>query len=322
MYSKKNKLDLSIIIPHYNSSKLLLNLLDTLPNRNDIEIFIIDDKSDLSHIKYIEKFISNKQFNNLFLIKNNTNKKGAGVCRNIGLNHASGQWVLFADADDYFTDNFYNIITPYLKTNNDVIFFPPTSIYIDTRELATRHIHFEETVFNNHNSKNKNTELNLRYNMAPPWSKIITRNLLISNKIEFDEIIASNDVMFSLKVGKNMKYFDTSPDIIYVITRNHGSLTTDMSESIYDARLNIFIKRSNFLKNLISKNEIKLLKFNYRIMLLKSLRYGVIKFFYVCKVFYINKISIYEKKFLNPFLTIKLIIKLFKNSDYKYRKVK
>lgn len=310
--------DLSIIIPHYNSSKLLINLIHTIPIRKNIEIIIIDDKSDSSHIEEIECFLFTNNFDNLKFIKNYTDIKGAGVCRNIGLYNANGKWVLFADADDYLTDNFYFKIEPYFKTNNDVVFFTPTSVYIDTQKIAFRHIHYKEVISTYINFNDINGELNLRYNMASPCSKLISRKFLNNQKIIFDEIIVSNDVMFSLKVGHCMKIFHVSNDVIYVITRNFGSLTTDMSEYIYDIRLSVLIKRLNFLKKIITKDELRLLKYYYRSVLLNSFRYGIIKFIKVSKIFYYNDIKIYDKKFLNPFLFANKLAKLIKHSDSKY----
>lgn len=40
-------------------------------------------------------------------IYHNSKKKGAGTCRNIGLERARGKWLLFADSDDLFLDNFF-----------------------------------------------------------------------------------------------------------------------------------------------------------------------------------------------------------------------
>ena len=82
---------LSIIIPHYNGSNLLENLLIN-PQDKDSTI-VVDDKSELYHVNFIEKLLTNIILS-FIKIKN---LKGPGTCRNIGLEKAKGEWILFAD---------------------------------------------------------------------------------------------------------------------------------------------------------------------------------------------------------------------------------
>src|SRR5699024_8659705 len=157
---------------------------------------------------------------------NNSIKKGAGVCRNIGLNNSSGEWVLFADADDYFVGDFYGKVSKYFSSNYDVVFFRPTSIELDTDEESDRHTIYENLLLNFSNMNNVENETRLRYQFYVPWSKLIKKSVLIKNDILFDEVIASNDVMFSTQLGYYMNEFEISQDVIYCVTRGTNTLTT------------------------------------------------------------------------------------------------
>ena len=42
--------------------------------------------------------------------------KGAGYARNIGLSHARGKWIIFADADDFFTADCFTILNEYMDS--------------------------------------------------------------------------------------------------------------------------------------------------------------------------------------------------------------
>src|SRR5690625_3621526 len=97
--------NLSIIIPHYNSVNTLQKLLDLIPIKNDIQTIVIDDNSNEGVIKY-DRLRTGKKYQHITFLENNTNVKGAGVCRNIGIKHAKGEWVLFADADDILMEGF------------------------------------------------------------------------------------------------------------------------------------------------------------------------------------------------------------------------
>ena len=133
-------MNLSIIIPHYNSSNFIEKLLLSIPNKKDIQIIVVDDKSEPSHIKVIDEL---KKKYNFDFFQNNRNK-GAGTCRNIGLEKSKGKWILFADSDDFFVDNFYQKVSTYFNNLSDVIFFSPTSQYIETGKIADRHLSFKK----------------------------------------------------------------------------------------------------------------------------------------------------------------------------------
>ena len=59
-------------------------------------------------------------------------RHGAGFARNLGLRYACGKWVLFADADDFFHKDFYNIISAYEKSSYEVVYFDSYSVFSDT----------------------------------------------------------------------------------------------------------------------------------------------------------------------------------------------
>lgn len=127
--------NLSIIIPHYNTPHLLHKLIDSIPQSPDIQIIVVDDNSDC-HLDILAD-LQGKYCAQVEFYVNGTGRKGAGACRNVGLLHADGKWILFADADDFFLPGMYENICPYFDTNYDEVFFTPTSIYLDTEKLPT-----------------------------------------------------------------------------------------------------------------------------------------------------------------------------------------
>lgn len=308
-------IDLSIIIPHYNSTESLKKLLHTIPDKREIQVLVIDDNSDKEEQKNIEKLKRDFERKNVVFLKNDTGKKGAGTCRNIGMSHAQGEWLLFADADDFFVENFYQVVQKYLHSNNDVVFFKPTSIEMDTGKLSDRHVSFAELIDNYAKTKSRAAELSLRYRFDVPWSKLIKRKLIQDHSILFDEVIAANDVMFSTKVGYYLKNFEVSDETIYCVTRNKGSLTMTISNETFESRLNVYIRRYNFLKKRLNKEDFFTLQLNGRGLLLDSLQFGFKKFISVLVRLKKNQIKIFDKKLLNP-------VTLFKKIQLYFNKLK
>jgi glycosyltransferase involved in cell wall biosynthesis len=250
---------LSIVIPHYNDSQALIKLLESIPRTSDIQIIVVDDNSTELEFERIKHDYTSVEF-----YLNNSKKRGAGTCRNIGLEKAAGEWILFADSDDYFLEDFYSVISKYVNTDNDVVFFVPTSRIKGTVLESDRHESYERIVLNYLRHKDKKSELKLRYSYVVPWSKLFSRKFLLENDIWFDEIIAGNDIMFSTKSGHSLRSFEASSACIYCVIDRDDSLTKDMSKATYFSRLNAHIDRSNFLKEHISVEDYKTLRIGGR----------------------------------------------------------
>ncbi len=107
---------ISVIIPAYNVEKYVVECLDSIHNQTykNIEIVVVDDGSTDNTFKIVEDYS-----------KNTTNVKLAyqqngGVCaaRNKGLDLATGDYIMFVDADDYLPFDAVEILYKDL-INND-----------------------------------------------------------------------------------------------------------------------------------------------------------------------------------------------------------
>jgi len=307
---------LSIIIPHYNSVNTLEKLLLTIPKLNEIEIIVIDDKSN-KDLEKLNMLINSNRFSNVTFLVNNTNKKGAGVCRNIGLKRAKGEWILFADADDFFLDDFYDIVSSYFNTDNDVVFFIPSCIESDTGKPSNILRSVKNVLLNYINNKNYKSELLLRYSFFNPWSKLIKADFLKKNKIYFDEIIAANDLMFSIKVGHLMRKFDVSSETIYCYTVNKGSVTFSINEENFDAHLLTHINYYHFLKSNLKPHELKYFDLSSAKFIYRAFKYyGIKKAIHTLLILKKEKIKIFDYKFFNPFYTFSKFISYFSKKRF------
>lgn len=177
---QQNKL--SIIIPHFKSHGKILRLLNSIQNEEEaqlISIIIIDDKSGNKELELLEEIVNNFPKLNIRIYQNNTNEKGAGAARNIGITKVKTEWVLFADADDAFLPSFYKRLVPYFETNNDIVFFPPTSSDEEGNRLERHHSYlsnFEEYW-------SSKTEEGLRYRLGTVWSRLYRTAFITEKKL-------------------------------------------------------------------------------------------------------------------------------------------
>ena len=300
-------MSLSIIIPHFNNTDLLKKLLASIPqDKKDIQTIVVDDQSDLVYLKKIEhlKTLFNFEF------YHNKKNKSAGMCRNIGLEKAKNTWVTFADGDDYFVKGFYEKVRNFFELDKDVIFFAPTSQYIDTGKIADRHQSFLRIIQKYLNHKSKKNEFMLRYNFISTWSKIIKKDFMNKHNIKFDDgPMGAEDVMLSTKIGYFMKKFDVSTDVIYCRIVRHGSVTRTFNENLFDIRLKARVSRIKFLNENLKKNEIDLIMKSLiynkasEFLLLSFRKFGFKKL--------IQVINLYKRE--KP-------VKLISSNKYSYRK--
>ena len=92
----------SIIIPHYNRSHLLVEALQSIIDQThkNWEAIIIDDGSDDNPQKLIGDYLTNHPIR--FITKKNR-PGGASASRNLGAEMANGEYLLFLDSDDVIT---------------------------------------------------------------------------------------------------------------------------------------------------------------------------------------------------------------------------
>lgn len=110
----KNKI--SIIIPIYNSSKYLEELLDSISIQSyeNFEVLMINDGSTDNSEKICFKF-EKKDERFKYYYKNNS---GVSDTRNFGIEKATGEYICFVDSDDLLDINYLNDLITVITTNN------------------------------------------------------------------------------------------------------------------------------------------------------------------------------------------------------------
>lgn len=107
--------EVSIITPVFNSSKFLEETIASVLNQTftDWEWMITDDKSTDNSVEIIQK-INDSRIQLILSDKNG----GAGHARNLSLKQASGRFITFLDADDFWEPNFLEEMISFMKKEN------------------------------------------------------------------------------------------------------------------------------------------------------------------------------------------------------------
>lgn len=214
-----NKIDLTVIIPHYNIPDLLGRCLRSVPETESIQVVVVDDCSPNS-AHYYDEIPELSRFNvELY----STNQGGsAGRARNVGLEHAKGRWITFLDADDLFVDNVSDILEKYIHRNEEIVFFRTIGCMSENIDIpSTRSIY--DWQFDLY--FRTGCEEHLRYGFDSLWGKLIKKELIDRFAIRFEEVKYSNDAYFSGLIGVFAKCIYVTNEVIYKVTEREGSLT-------------------------------------------------------------------------------------------------
>lgn len=110
-----NDLLFSVIVPVYNTEKHLKNCINSVLNQtyNNFEIYIIDDGSSDGSSNICDHFSEKDKRVKVI----HTSNKGVSNARNLGIQNASGDYIMFLDSDDWIESNaleiYYNLICDY-----------------------------------------------------------------------------------------------------------------------------------------------------------------------------------------------------------------
>ena len=219
---------LSIIIPVYKVEKYLKQCVDSILNQTfkDIEIILVDDGSPDNCPKICDEY---KNIDTRVKVIHKLNE-GVSVARNIGLQSACGQYVTFVDSDDYWNnEHCLNEIVKQLESRPDFIIFGMSKYYQQDKRLIKQPIFYTEEIIK---SDNKIEIFNyLSKNGIFPgavWDKLIRRDILIKNNIQFNSnLISSEDIDFVLNLILYSKKIKCSNTNMYVYRQQREESVTN-----------------------------------------------------------------------------------------------
>lgn len=209
----------SIIIPHYNSPKLLQRCLDSIPIREDVEVIIVDDNSDIGIVSR-ESFPGVNRANTQVIFSDGTKGKGPGYARNEGLRLSKGKWIIFSDADDYMLPSLSVLMDKYVNNEEDVIYFRCTKEEADDAFYES-YDYFDAALKKAINGE----EDELLYYTPSPCCKFIKRDYIIANHIKFQQITGGDDILFSIDLATYTNKRAYIPSAYYCVVMAPNSLT-------------------------------------------------------------------------------------------------
>ena len=225
----------SIIIPVFNSSKYLHEMINSLINQSlkEIQFIFVDDCSTDNSIEILTSY-EKKDPDRILIVKNEKNQ-GPGAARNIGLKFAEGEYIGFVDSDDYVDLNMYKVMYEKAKSNNyDIV----ECGYFNERKNKNMQM------WNSDFEGNITSEKRIKMFMSCGFivTKIFKRSILINNNIEFIPNIPLEDVYFLSKVYCKINSVGIVEENFYYYRNNKDSFSYKKNGKTLFEVNNIFSK--------------------------------------------------------------------------------
>ncbi len=192
--------DVSVIIPVYNGEDYISDTLKSVINQDfkNFEIVIINDGSTDNSLKIIEDTLKNTNIPNTII---NQINKGVSNARNVGLENARGNYIIFVDDDDIISKNHISCLFKNAQDKDGSF----------TKMLKTNgkgEIIEDEKIFSPINEKSEISAIDLiklELAMKIPFSfcQIMYKKELITEKFN-EKAIYGEDTEFALKNIINM----------------------------------------------------------------------------------------------------------------------
>lgn len=197
---------ISIILPTFNAEKYLNRCIDSIINQtldfNKIELIIIDDNSTDSTKNILKEYSA--KYPNIILVFNETNSGSPSKPRNIGLEIATSDYIMFIDNDDLFKKDMcatmYNTI---IKEDVDIVTCRPVLKLNNKENMKNKTFLDKEKEFVKFDSVKDYPKIMSSGVTTLIWNKIFKRKLLINSNIRFPDEYLYEDVYFMIQAYLN-----------------------------------------------------------------------------------------------------------------------
>ncbi|MEB7657778.1 CDP-glycerol glycerophosphotransferase family protein [Mammaliicoccus vitulinus] len=230
-----NKMKVSIIIPVFNAEEYIIETLESVEKqtfKENFEVILINDGSEDNSVNLINDFIANSEKENIhYKIHNDGENKGQGARRNLGIDIATGESILFLDSDDLIANNTLDIAYPRLigTKENDFVVFEWAYYYPKTGE--TKYVNKERYSRLRALYRNK-CEMLLSCSSYFTVNKLYKKSFLDNHNIRYSEGHIYEDVIFYVKCAIRANRAPIISNILYKIRVHENSTTKTNHDSL------------------------------------------------------------------------------------------
>ena len=253
-------IEVSIIIPVYNSEKYLRECLDSVFHQSfhlGYEVIASINGSTDGSLAILKEY--QQKHNNLIVLEEDDNK-GAAIARTLGIEAARGKYIAFIDSDDYYHPDFLRIMHEQIVKGYDIV---GCNYYHRYRKHSARNIGSSFRVFN---AVQATKALLIDFNMRGyMWNKLYRKDLFLNTKLLYPKKPGTlfEDVVTLYGILQHIDSFKCITKPLYYYRKNYSSVTSVVNKERFNHHLYAFA----FIRYLCDQNKnkgfFKAFKFTY-----------------------------------------------------------
>lgn len=231
----------SVIVPVYNSEKwierCILSILEQ--TYRDLELLLIDDGSADSSRKIIDGYSGR---DSRVRVVKNTNH-GPGYSRNIGIELAGGEYVVFVDSDDFIKKNYLETLIQAVNGDKlDLVI----SAYQEVEEIEGKPViqnmhRLSKKVISSLTGDIEADFYKIRDYVNSPCLKLFRTSILKEFSVRFPEdMISGEDLVFNLRYFNHIRRYRYIPYSGYYYRKNEASITHRVTLERFESMLKAF----------------------------------------------------------------------------------
>ena len=246
----------SVIIPTYNAEKYLLNSVNSIINQSigfeNIELILVDDNSNDATPNIIKNL--SEKYTNIISVLSKKNTGTASEPRNIGIQNASADYIMFLDNDDEYYEDTCEVLYNAITNNNVDIVTCRYDMFKNNKLIKPKSFLDKYPDILEFDDINEFPELLTLGFPTMIWTKIFRKELILSNNIKFPKGHLYEDVYFTSKY-----YINTSNILIlnnfvgykYNVRIEDGNKSTsqNFNKALVEKQLNGFLDVMNLIKD-------------------------------------------------------------------------
>lgn len=190
---------ISIIVPVYNAQSYIDQCIRSVLSQSyrDLELILIDDGSTDESLCKCRRWEDDPR-----VVLLPTENRGVSAARNLGLQSASGDWILFLDSDDYLLDNCLVSLMALVSPGTQLVLGAYSAGEVrDIQHQAVPASELRRMTLDSINHRLLPGFYELKpLSLTACWAKLYRRDVIRENAIRFHEDLRlSEDTLFQLQ---------------------------------------------------------------------------------------------------------------------------
>ena len=239
-------INISIIIPSYNSSKYIDRCICHLCRQTfagTIELIFVDDCSTDNTIAEIKQSLLRYTYKGAYKVVAHQENKGAAAARVTGILNSIGEYILFCDSDDWMDDRMCEIMyAEALMNDSDLVVCDYSNIYDSYRSVSRNN--FQNDFLQG---------LLLSKCSGSLCNKLIKRKLLLRDDFIYPKASFSEDYVYSIQLAIFANRINYVSEPLYNYCHRDGSLVTAKDSVSINRRIQENLENHRLVQSILQK---------------------------------------------------------------------